>query len=264
MTSPTASTDPVQPADVAAQTTHASQAAQAARVSNQRLARTAGVMYLITIVASIPAQFVLYHPVLSNPEYVLGAGHDTRVMWGGLLELITALACISTAVALFPVVRRHHEAAALGFVTARVLEAAFIVTGIISMLSVTTLRQPDATGTEATSLVAAAQALVAIHDWTFLLGPGVLPGINALLLGYLMYRSGLVPRIIPRIGLIGAPLFLAAAGATIIGVNEPASIVTALVTLPIFVWEAALGIRLTVSGFNQPLEPVAHVGEAGS
>lgn len=111
MTSTTPSTDPARHADVTAPTTHRSQAAQAARVSNQWLARTAGVMYLITIVASIPAQFVLYHPVLGNPEYVLGAGHDTRVMWGGLLELITALACIGTAVALFPVVRRHHETA---------------------------------------------------------------------------------------------------------------------------------------------------------
>jgi hypothetical protein len=249
MTSTTPSTEPAQPATGAAQTPHKF---QPTRVSDQRLARTAGVMYLVTIVASIPAQFVLYHPVLSNPEYVLGAGHDTRVMWGGLLELITALACIGTAVALFPVVRRHHEAAALGFVTARVLEAALIVTGLVSMLAVTTLRQPDATGTEATSLVAVADALVAVHDWTFLLGPGIFPGINALLLGYLMYRSGLVPRIIPRIGLIGAPFFLAAAGATIVGVNEPASVVTALVTLPIFAWEAALGVRLTISGVNRP------------
>jgi Domain of unknown function (DUF4386) len=248
MASTIPSTEPAHSVDAA----RATQAAQADAVPSQLVARAAGIMYLITIVASIPAQFVLYHPVLSDPEYVLGPGHDTMVMWGGYLELLTALACVGTAVALFPVVRRHHEAAALGFVTARVLEAALIVTGIVSMLSVTTLRHPDATGTEATSLLAASEALVAIHDWTFLLGPGIFPGINALLLGYLMYRSGLVPRIIPRIGLIGAPFFLAAASATILGVNEPTSIVTALVTLPIFAWEAALGVRLTLSGFNQP------------
>ncbi len=259
MTSTTPSTDTAEPT-VAADTGQAAppaQAAQAVQHSDQRLARAAGVMYLITIVASIPAQFVLYHPVLSNPEYVLGAGHDTQVMWGGFLELITALACIGTAVALFPVLRRHHEAAALGFVTARVLEAAFIVTGIVSMLAVTTLRQPGATGAEATSLVAASEALVAVHDWTFLLGPGVLPGINALLLGYVLYRSGLVPRIIPRIGLIGAPFFLTAASATVLGLNEPASIATALVTLPIFAWEAALGVRLTLSGFSRPTATAA-------
>ena len=232
--------------------THGPEAAVVPSTTHRRVAAVAGVMYLVTIVASVPAQYVSYAPVLTNARYVLGAGADTRVVWGGLLELITALACIGTAVVLFPVVRRQHEGAALGFVTARVLEAALIVTGIVSMLSVTTLRQPDATGTEGTSLVAAADALVAIHDWTFLLGPGIFPGINALLLGYLMYRSGLVPRTIPLIGLIGAPFFLAAATATIVGVNEPASIVTALVTLPIFAWEAALGVRLTISGFDQP------------
>ena len=106
------------------------------------VAMTAGVMYLITIVASIPAQFINYAPILNNPDYVLGAGADTRVMWGGLLEVVAALACIGTAVVLYPVVRRQHEGAALGFVTARVLEAALIVTGVVAMLSVVTLREP--------------------------------------------------------------------------------------------------------------------------
>lgn len=216
----------------------------------RRTALVAGVMYLITIVASIPAQFVLYTPVLSNPDYVLSSGADTRVLWGGVLELITALACIGTAVVLFPLLRRQHEGAALGFVTARVLEAALIVTGIVGILSVVTLRQPETTATEATSLVIAAQTLVAIHDWTFLLGPGVMPGINALLLGYLLYRSRLVPRVIPAIGLIGAPIFLAVATATIVGINAPASIWTALATVPIFAWELSLGVWLTLKGFK--------------
>ena len=159
---------------------------------------TAGVMYLITIVASIPAQFINYAPILNNPDYVLGAGADTRVMWGGLLEVIAALACIGTAVVLFPVVRRQHEGAALGFVTARVFEASLIVTGVVAMLSVVTLREPSADGAEGVSRVVTSEALVAVHDWTFLLGPGVMPGINAMLLGYVMYRSGLVPRAHPR------------------------------------------------------------------
>jgi hypothetical protein len=216
----------------------------------RRTAMVAGVLYLITIVASIPAQFVLYAPVLNNPDYVLGSGADTQVLSGGVLELITALACIGTAVVLFPLLRRQHEGAALGFVTARVVEAALIVTGIVSILSVVTLRQPATTEAEATSLVIAAQALVATHDWTFLLGPGVMPGVNALLLGYLLYRSRLVPRIIPAIGLIGAPIFLATGTATIVGINEPASIWTAIATVPIFAWEFSLGLWLTFRGFK--------------
>lgn len=235
--------------------THLQAATQATPAPHRRTAQVAGVSYLITIVASIPAQFVLYGPVLSDPDYVLSSGADTRVLWGGILELITALACIATAVVLFPVVRRQHEAAALGFVTARVFEAALIVTGMVSILSVVTLRDPEATAAESTSLVIAAHALVAVHDWTFLIGPGVMPGVNALLLGYLLYRSKLVPRLIPAIGLIAAPFFLAAAVATVTGLNEPASIWTVIVTAPIFLWEFTLGVWLTVRGFT-PSSPV--------
>jgi hypothetical protein len=222
------------------------------------VAMTAGVMYLITIVASIPAQFINYAPIFDNADYVLGAGADTRVMWGGLLEVIAALACIGTAVVLYPVVRRQHEGAALGFVTARVFEASLIVTGVVAMLSVVTLRQPDATGAGAAARVVSSEALVAVHDWTFLLGPGVMPGINAILLGYVMYRSGLVPRVIPAVGLIGAPFFLLAGAASIVGVNEAGSVWTALVTLPIFAWEAALGVWLTVKGFKPDAARILH------
>ncbi|TGN65362.1 DUF4386 domain-containing protein [Nocardioides eburneiflavus] len=223
---------------------------QPPRAPFRGVATTAGVMYLITIVASIPAQFVSYAPVLNNADYVLGAGADTRVMWGGLLEVITALACIGTAVVLFPVVRRQHEGAALGFVTARVFEASLIITGVVAMLSVVTLRQPSASGADAAARLVTSEALVAAHDWTFILGPGVMPGINAVLLGYVMYRSGLVPRAIPAIGLLGAPLFLVAGAATVVGVNEPGSVWTALATLPIFAWEASLGVWLTARGFK--------------
>jgi hypothetical protein len=214
------------------------------------VALAAGLAYLITIAASIPAQFLSYAPVLGDPGYVLGPGADIRVQWGALLELVTALACIATAVILFPLVRRQHQGAALGFVTVRVLEAALIVTGIVAMLSVVTMRQPAAEGAEATARVVAAEALIAIHDWTFLLGPGVMPGLNALLLGYLIYRTRLVPRLIPAIGLLAAPLFLTAAAATLVGLNEPASVWTALATLPIFAWELSLGLWLTVKGFT--------------
>lgn len=225
-------------------------AAATATPTHRRVALVAGLLYLVTIVASVPAQYVNYAPVLTHARYVLGAGADTQVLWGGLLEVITALACIGTAVVLYPVVKRQHAGAALGFVTARVLEAALIVTGIVSMLSVVTLRQPGATGAEAAARLVAAESLVAVHDWTFLIGPGILPGVNALLLGYLMYRTRLVPRLIPLVGLIGAPLFLLAGAATVVGVNEPASIWTVLATLPIFLWELSLGLWLLVKGFR--------------
>lgn len=214
-------------------------------------AAAAGIAYLVTIVASIPAPLALYTPILADPGYITGDGSDARVQWGGVLEYVTALACIATAVILFPVLRRFHCAAALGFVTARVLEAALITLSIVAMLSVVSLRH-DSEGLGAAARMASAQALIAVHDWAVLLGPGVIPGLNALLLGFLMYRSGLVPRIIPLIGLLGAPPFLVAAVASLVGITDPSSLWSALATLPIFVWEFSLGLCLTFRGFRTP------------
>src|SRR4051794_22131176 len=150
-----------------------------------------GVLFLITFITSIPAQLVLYQPLLGDPNYVLGAGADRRVALGALLEVLLVLANVGTAVVLYPVLRRQHAAGALGYVTARVLESATILIGVVSVLAVTTLRQNGAgtSGGAAAVLVTTARALVAVHDWTFLLGPGFLAGLgNGALLGSLLYR----------------------------------------------------------------------------
>lgn len=217
----------------------------------RRTAFLAGALYLVTFLASIPAIFVL-DPVLSDPNYILGSGADTRVLFGGLLDIVNALACIGTAVVLFPVVRRQNETLALGFVTSRMLEAAIICIGVVSLFAVVTLRQDmaDAPGTNADSLVTVGASLVAVRDWTFLLGPGVMAAINALLLGTLMYRSGLVPRAIPLMGLIGAPLLLSANFGTMFGVNDEVSLWSAIALAPIFFWELSLGVWLVLKGFK--------------
>jgi hypothetical protein len=217
----------------------------------RRYALAAGTFYLITFAASIPAVFLLA-PVLDHPDYIVGAGADTRVLWGCFLDLVNALACIGTAVALFPVVKWQNEAVALGFVTSRMLEAAIIVIGVVSLLAVVTLRRDLAgtPGTDPASLVTTGRALVAVRDWTFLLGPSLMPGINALLLGWLLYRSGLVPRVIPVLGLIGAPLLIASAVVALFRGNEPITALAAIATVPIFLWELSLGLWLVVKGFK--------------
>lgn len=218
----------------------------------RRTATVAGALYLITFIAGIPPALFFLEPVLSDPNYVVGSGADTRVLLGGLLDIVNALACIGTAVVLFPVLKRQNEAVALGFVTSRLLEAVVIVVGAMSLFAIVTLRQDvaDAPGADADSLITSAASFVAVYDWTFLLGPGLIPGINALLLGYLMYRSGLVPRVIPLMGLIGAPFFLVSATASILGFNEQVSAWSAIVLPPIFFWELSLGIWLVVKGFK--------------
>jgi hypothetical protein len=217
----------------------------------QTIARVTGVLFLITFITSIPAFFVFYAPVLDDPRYIVGAGAaDTSVKLGAFLELILIIANIGTAVVLWPVLKRQNEILALGYVTARVVECAFIAVGILSLLSVVTLRQ-EAGGADAGSLVAVGASLVALHDWTFLLGPGFVVGVgNGLMLGYLMYRSALVPRGMAMLGLIGGPLVIASGVAVLFGVFEAGSVWQAIATIPEFLWELSLGIWLIVKGFN--------------
>jgi hypothetical protein len=185
--------------------------------------------------------------VRTDPNYILGPGlADTQILVAGLLDVLLAFACIGTAVALYPVVKRQNEGVALGFVGSRTLEAAIIVTGVIALLSVVTLRQA---GAGADALVAS-QTLVAVYDWTFLFGPGFMACVNALLLGSLLYRSGLVPRIIPLVGLMGAPLLFASDLAVMFGIWEQVSLPAGIATVPIALWEVSLGVWLVVKGFK--------------
>ncbi|MEV4004743.1 DUF4386 domain-containing protein [Actinomadura sp. NPDC049753] len=215
----------------------------------QRSARIAGVWFILTFVLSIPA-VLLYDPVLNDANYVLGAGADTQVRVGALLEILTAVANIATAVVLFPILKRQSESISLGYVGTRILESTVIVVGVVSVLAVVTLRQ-DLAGGGGADAVLAGRSLVALKDQTFLLGPAFCAGFgNGLLLGYLMYRSGLVPRPMALIGLIGGPIACATATAVLFGVYEQQSPVNFLFTAPEIVWEASLGIWLVTKGFR--------------
>jgi hypothetical protein len=221
--------------------------------SDRRTARIVGWLFIGTFVFSIPG-YLLYGPVLDHPEYVLGSGDDTRIALGAFLEILTAICNIGTAVALYPVARRHSHRVALGYVATRILESTIIVAGIVSVLSVLTLRQQFAgAGADADTLTVAGQTLVAFHDWTFLLGPGFCAGIgNGLLLGYLMYASGLLPRRVAVLGLIGGSFaFLAATGA-LFDVYDRESAPQFLLTVPEMIWEMTFGIYLVAKGFTSP------------
>jgi Domain of unknown function (DUF4386) len=216
--------------------------------STRKTALVAGVCYLITFV-SIPT-LALYGPVKTNRDWVLSSGGHTGVLAGGFLEVIVALAGIGTAITLYPVVKRQNEGAALGFVAARVLEAVMIFTGVVSLLSLVTLRQDlgAAAGANAAALVTTGAAHVAIYKWTFLLSQSLMPGINALLLGSLMYRSRLVPRVIPVVGLIGAPFLICTVIATLFGGMKLGS--PEFAAVPVAAWELSLGLWLVVKGFR--------------
>lgn len=219
--------------------------------STRKIAVVAGVFFLVTEVTAI-ASLLLYGAVLNAPNYIATSGDDTHVFLGALSEVILAIAIVGTAVTLFPIVKRQNEGIALGYVCGRLLEAAVIVVGIISLLSVVTLRQDFAgtAGASPASLAAVGKSLVAIHDWTFLFGPNFALGVNTPLLAYLMYRSGLVPRFIAVLGLIGGPVIFASAIAVMFGLYQETSTLGLIAALPVLAWEVTLAIWLIVKGFK--------------
>jgi len=226
-----------------------SQPTRTTEMPERKVALLAGVLFLITFATSIPA-LLLYGPVLDDPAYVLTGGADTQIQIGALLEVFLVIANIGTAVVLFPLLRRHGERLALGYVAVRIVESVMIAVGLISLLSVVTM-SAGAAGAPDASLVVAGQSLVAIHDWTFLFGPAFCAGLsNGIILGYLLFKTGLVPRRMAMIGLVGGPLLFAAAVAVLFGAFEQTSGIAFLFTFPEFVWELSLGVYLTVKGFK--------------
>jgi uncharacterized protein DUF4386 len=218
--------------------------------SIRKTALVAGILYLATFLSSIPAVF-LQGAVFNDPNFILGGGaSDTLVRFGALLDIVNGLTAIGTAVALYSVVKRQHEGLAIGFVGSRLFEAAALFIGIVCVFAIVTLRQTGAAGADSTTLVTIQRSLLAVRDWSFVLGTGV-PALNAFLLGTLMYRSRLVPRAIPVLGLIGAPLFTSWIVGYIFGITEGGTPWHAIGVAPIFFWELFLGLWMTFKGFRK-------------
>jgi hypothetical protein len=215
-------------------------------VSLRKTSRVAGLFYLLTFV-SIPT-LALYGSI-HDPNYILEPGPDNAVFTGAILEIIVALAGIGTAVTLYPVLKKQNEGIALGFVCARVLEASTIFVGVVFLLAVVTLRQ---SGVGAGALVTS-HALVAMYDRIFLVGQSFLPAVNAMLLGSLLYKSRLVPRILPLTGFVGAILLVGADILVLFGFIGQRAPSTAFAAVPIALWEFSLGIYLVVKGFKSSI-----------
>jgi hypothetical protein len=239
-------------------------ARQASFDPTRRTALVAGVLYIVTFLASIPAVFLL-SPLIGDQGYVVGSGADMQVGLGAVLDMVNALAAIGTAVALFSILKREHEGLALGFVTTRLMEAAMISIGVVSLLALVTLRSEGVAAADAGAAVVVARTLVAVRDWTFLLGPCLMPALNALLFGTLLYRARLVPRAIPALGLIGAPVMISFVIATMLGLSELGSTFNGIAGAPFFIWELAIGLWMIFKGFDRRAPIVAAaIAEGGT
>ncbi len=215
----------------------------------RKTALVAGILYLLTYASSIPAALLL-GGALSDPNYILGAGADGQIRFAALLDIVNGLTAIGTAVALYSVVKRQHEGLAVGFVASRLFEAAILFIGIVSVVSIAALRETAASATDPTALAAAGTTLVSQYKVAFVLGTGI-PALNAFLLGWLLFRSGLVPRAIPALGLIGAVSFSTWIVGYVLGVTEPGTPWHGISVAPIFFWELFVGLWMTFKGFNR-------------
>ena len=217
-------------------------------MDTRRIATITGWLWIITFVTSIPTRFILYAPILDEPSYVIGVGDEalTLLALGAALDLILIIANVGTSVVPYSIHKRYSEVGAVGYVTARVMECVFIAIGIVCILAIVTLRQDAPTGVTP----ALGQGIEAIYEWAFLI-VSVFVGVgNGLILGYMMYKSGLVPRRMAMFGLVGGPLVILAGILVIFDVIEAGKAIQGLMTLPEAIWELSLGIYLVVKGFR--------------
>jgi hypothetical protein len=222
----------------------------------QKTARTFGWLFIATFITSIGARLFFVNGLgasWNDMRFIPGAGSETSMYFGAILEFGVIATNIATAVVLYPIVKRLSESVALGYVTARIAESAFILVGLISIISVVSVMDAlaGAGGAEATALATQGSSLVSTYEWTFLFGPGLVVGFgNGLMLGYLMYKSGLVPRRMAMLGLIGGPMLIASFVMILFGVYENGSGPAFLMALPEIAWEASLGIYAAWKGFR--------------
>ena len=225
---------------------------QPAADPTRRAATIVGWMFVLTYVTSISAK-VWFYPPLFDGNYITGPGADSRVLWGAFAEAILIIANIGSATALYTVVKHRYPNLGLSFIAARTMESVFIGVGILAVLTVVTLRQDYAASGDqsAAGLVAVGDAFLAMQHWTFNLGPQFVVGVgNGCVLGWMMFRTGLVPRRLAVLGLIGGPLIVASGSAAVLHLIEPGGAVQSLSAAPEFFWELSFGIYLIVKGFR--------------
>ena len=217
--------------------------------SFRKTALVGGILYLVTFAGSI-ASALLVGPALNDPAYILGAGADQQIGLAGILELVNVFGLIGCGIAFFSVVRKVHEGLAIGYLATRLFEGAIITISVVSLLSIITLHQQVAAGADGGALVPVAAALVAVRNWAIVIGSNMAP-FNALMLGTALYMARLVPRWMPALGLIGAPILIAFVIGNILGVAQVGTLFHAAAVLPFFIWELVLGLWLTFKGFNE-------------
>ncbi|RAP73384.1 DUF4386 domain-containing protein [Paenibacillus montanisoli] len=222
--------------------------------SNRTAATMIGVFFILAAVTAVLGGLIFYDPILQEPDYLTkGAEHGNQVILGALMELMLVVSAVGTATTMFPILRKYNETVALWHLCFRFLEAIIITIGVISVLSLLTLSR-EFIAAEAPDLAAfqtSGTILKAIHDWTFMLGPLFMLGINTMMYSCIFFRAKLVPRFIPILGMTGAALVFLCTLLVMFGVIEQVSFWGAILAMPVAANEMTLAVWLIVKGFNK-------------
>jgi hypothetical protein len=225
-------------------------------VDLRRTGRIFGWLFIGTFVTSIPARLLFIDGAgasWTNMRFVAADASSASLKWGALLEFGLIVTQLGTALVLYPIARRQSETIALSYVTARTIESVFAAIGLVSMLSLVSVitAMDGASGSEAVALQTQGDSLAHAYEWAFEWGPGLVAGIgNGLLLGYLMYTSGLVPPRLALLGLIGGPILILSFLLILAGVYKNGEGPSGLLTFPEAAWELSLGVYCAWKGFR--------------
>jgi hypothetical protein len=213
--------------------------------SYRKNAKVAGLLFIACTVSSILSGFFIGS--LDTPDYLVTvAANESQVLKGMLIQSIWALTCVGIPVMLFPILKKHNEASALGFFTIRLIEGVFVFLAIVCQLSILTLSKEFVTGVlDASYYQASGTLLHAARDWAFWVGPSITFALSALILNYTLYKSKFVPRWLSGLGLVGALVYIPAELLAFFGLDQ-----FMVLAAPIALQEMALAVWLIVKGFN--------------
>jgi hypothetical protein len=219
--------------------------------SNRKIARIAGVLFIIgTVVSLLSTGFT--KSLLDTSDYLMRmSANGNQIMIGALLALIAAVASAGIAISLYPVLKQYNEGLALGAVGFRLIEGVFQIVAVICLLLLLTLSQEFVkAGAPGASYFQTSGTLIrAVHDWSFYAFSVSVFSLGALMYYYVLYQSKLIPRWLAGWGFIGAALSLAASLFVMFG-EKPLSILMTSLILPIAVQEMVMAVWLIVKGFN--------------
>jgi len=212
--------------------------------SNRKTAIIVGVLFITATVSSLLSG--VFSTSITSPDYLTAvSANENQVLIGVLFQLTLTASVVAIPIMMFPILKKHDESLALGYVGVRIFEGFFDAVIAISLLLLVTLSREfvNAVAPVTSYFQTSGALLLALYEWSSV--PENFPyGLGALILNYLLYKTKLIPRWLSVWGLIGAILMLATG---LIRMFDPSLIYGAL---PILVNEMVLAVWLIVKGFN--------------